>query len=47
MAWAATAKLTISVVGQNLLHDQHPEFGAPESRGEIERGVYTRISWGF
>jgi iron complex outermembrane receptor protein len=40
-------QLELSVVGQNLLHDRHAEFGPPEARGEIERGVYGKIAWGF
>jgi hypothetical protein len=34
-----------SLVGQNLLHDQHPEFGTPESRGNLERAVYLKAEW--
>jgi hypothetical protein len=35
------------VVGQNLLDDQHLEFGALGSRGAIERGVYGKVAWEF
>jgi iron complex outermembrane recepter protein len=43
-----TENLEISIVGQNLLHDQHPEFGFPSaSRAEIERGVYGKVTWRF
>lgn len=47
VAWRATEQLQLSIVGQNLLHDHHPEFGAPLTRGEIERGVYGKIAWDF
>lgn len=38
-------QLELSLVGQNLLHDHHVEFGTPASRGEIQRGVYLKIAW--
>lgn len=45
--WRATDQIEISIVGQNLLHDEHIEFGPPQSRGGIERSVYGKIAWGF
>lgn len=47
LAWRPRKDLEFSVVGQNLLDDQHPEFGAPASRLEIPRGVYGKVSWQF
>jgi iron complex outermembrane receptor protein len=47
VAWRGWKQLEVSVVGQNLLHDHHLEFGAPAARGEIERSVYGKIAWGF
>jgi iron complex outermembrane receptor protein len=47
IAWQATPQLQVSLVGQNLLHERHVEFGSPEDRGEIERGVYGKITWDF
>jgi iron complex outermembrane receptor protein len=47
LAWNGLKKAEIALVGQNLLHSHHPEFGAPDARGEIERGAYVRIAWGF
>jgi hypothetical protein len=36
------------VVGQNLLHDHHPEFGFPApTRAEIQRSVYGKIAWRY
>jgi iron complex outermembrane receptor protein len=48
IAWHATKKLELSIVGQNLLHDHHPEYGYPSpSREEIERTVFGQVSWGY
>jgi iron complex outermembrane receptor protein len=47
LAWRGWRQAEIVLVGQNLLHDRHAEFGAPGSRGEIERSVYGKITWGF
>ncbi|MGH8018891.1 MAG: TonB-dependent receptor plug domain-containing protein [Opitutaceae bacterium] len=45
LSWRASDQMRIALVGRNLLHDHHPEFGTPEARGEIERSVYARIAW--
>jgi iron complex outermembrane receptor protein len=47
LAWHGSKQLEISIVGQNLLHDRHGEFGAPAARGEIQRSVYGKVAWGF
>jgi iron complex outermembrane receptor protein len=48
VAWQATSRLELSLVGQNLLHAQHPEYGFPSpSRVEIERVVFGKITWGY
>ena len=47
LTWQPTAQLGLSVVGQNLLHDRHAEFGAPATRRELERGVYGLVEWHF
>ena len=47
VAWRATPNIELALVGQNLLHDRHVESGSPESRGEIERGVYAKLTWGW
>jgi iron complex outermembrane receptor protein len=47
LTWQPTPKLDLSVVGQNLLHRRHAEFGAPAARREIERGVYGLVEWRF
>jgi iron complex outermembrane recepter protein len=46
-AWIGWNKAEISLIGQNLLHRHHPEFGTSAVRGEIDRGVYAKIAWGF
>jgi iron complex outermembrane receptor protein len=46
LGWHATDRLEFSIVGQNLLHDQHPEYGFPSSsRVEIARSVYGKVTW--
>jgi iron complex outermembrane receptor protein len=48
IGWHATKNLEFSIVGQNLLHDQHPEYGFPSpTREEIVRSVYGKVSWRF
>ncbi len=49
LAWRATKNLEFSIVGQNLLHDHHPEYGYPGSstREEIGRSVYGKVTWQF
>jgi hypothetical protein len=41
----AWRELEFAVTLQNLLHDQHLEFGAPAHRGEIERSIHASIAW--
>ena len=44
--WHVYGPFTFSVVGQNLLHDHHPEYGLPgPTRDEIERSVFAKIIW--
>jgi iron complex outermembrane receptor protein len=40
-------QVELSLVGQNLLHAHHPEFGALAIRQEIERAVYGKAIWRF
>jgi len=47
VAWIGPGGVEYSIVGQNLLHRHHVEFGAPEARGAIERGVYGKVAWTF
>lgn len=45
VGWQASDHWTISLVGQNLLHDEHPEFGPLEARGNLERAAYLKAEW--
>lgn len=48
LGWHATKNLELSVVGQNLLHEQHPEAGFPGSAQEqIVRSIYGKMTWRF
>jgi len=48
LAWRATKNLEFSIVGQNLLQDQHPEYGFPgPTREEIQRSIYGKVAWRF
>jgi len=48
LAWRPIKRLELSVVGQNLLHDHHPEYGFPgPARVEINRSIYGKVSWEF
>jgi len=49
LTWRPTSHLDLSLVGQNLLHGQHREFGASNSptRRDIQRGVYGAVAWHF
>jgi iron complex outermembrane recepter protein len=45
LAWRVSEQMRISIVGQNLLHDHHLEFGTPAARGAIQRSVYLKVAW--
>jgi iron complex outermembrane receptor protein len=47
LAWHPRPNIELAVVGQNLLDNQHPEFGTAPSRQEIPRSVYGKVSWKF
>ncbi len=48
LAWHASERLELSLVGENLLHDRHPEFGYPEpTRVDIQRSVYGKFAWRY
>ena len=41
-------RLELALVGQNLLHKQHAEYGrANPAREQIQRSVYAKISWRY
>lgn len=50
VAWRPTTALEVSLVGQNLLHEHHAEFGSltaatTSTRNEIERSAYAKVVW--
>jgi iron complex outermembrane receptor protein len=47
LTWRPSAAVDFSVVGQNLLHQRHVEFGTTTARRQIERGVYGMAQWRF
>jgi iron complex outermembrane recepter protein len=47
LTWSPTAQLDLSLVGQNLLHRRHGEFGTPTTRRAIERSVLGGVQWHF
>ncbi len=48
LGWHATARIELAVVGQNLLHDHHPEAGFPSpAREEIARVVFGKVSYSW
>jgi iron complex outermembrane recepter protein len=42
LGWNATKNVELSLVGQNLLQGHHAESGGGT---EIQRGVYTKVTW--
>src|SRR6266404_1715083 len=48
IAWHATRSLELSLMGRNLLHAYHTEYGFPSpTREQIERSLFARITWGY
>jgi len=48
LAWHASDRLEFALVGQNLLHNRHPEYGFPSpTRVEIERTAYGKFTWRY
>ena len=48
LGWHLAKDLEFSLVGQNLLHDHHAEYGFPfPTRPEIERSIYGKVVWRF
>jgi len=47
LAWQPKPSLEFSLVGQNLLHNRHAEFGTPLNRQDISRSVYGKVVWRF
>ena len=47
LAWQPVSDVEFAIVGQNLLHDHHPELGNIAVRQEMERSVYGKIVWRY
>jgi len=37
----------VALIGQNLLHASHPEFGALPGRSMFERSAQLKLTWRF
>ncbi|HSF41274.1 MAG TPA: TonB-dependent receptor [Thermoanaerobaculia bacterium] len=46
LGWRKSDRLDLSLVGQNLLHDQHAELFTTLPK-EVERSVYGKVTWRF
>jgi iron complex outermembrane receptor protein len=47
LGWQSAHGLDISLVGRNLLHDRHPEYGDATSRAFVERAIVGQVRWQF
>ena len=50
LAWKPKGNLELFLVGQNLIHNQHAEFGSKTiqtQQTQIERGLYAGVTWRF
>lgn len=48
LGWHLTKNFELSLVGQNLLHDHHPEYGFPDAtRAEVGRSIFGKITWRY
>ncbi len=50
LIWDAGEHVSLSVVGQNLIRNLHPEFSGPDTSvqpGLMRRDAYARIAWSF
>jgi hypothetical protein len=50
MAWQASEKISLGLVGQNLLKDLHEEYAGPDLTvlpSLIRRSAYARVTWRF
>mgnify|MGYP001548246584 CR=1 FL=1 len=46
IGWKLNDSVELSIAGQNLLHDHHPEYGVPGvQQGQIVRSVYAELSY--
>jgi iron complex outermembrane receptor protein len=45
LGWRITPEWQLTLVGQNLLDDEHVEFGGITARGTLERTAYLKAEW--
>jgi iron complex outermembrane recepter protein len=45
LSWSATPDLQITLMGRNLLEEEHVEFGTPVARGALSRSAWLRAEW--
>lgn len=45
IGWRVTDHLELALVGENLVHDKHIEYGYPGSQEEIVRSVFAKASY--
>jgi iron complex outermembrane recepter protein len=45
LSWTPVPHWTLSLVGQNLLNGEHPEFGAVGRRSVYERSLFGKVVW--
>jgi iron complex outermembrane receptor protein len=44
VGWIPKTGVELSVIGRNLLHAEHAEFGSAPGREDVERNIYGRIA---
>jgi len=47
LGWSLPNRFEIALIGDNLLHDKHPEFGQLVPREEFRRAVFLQTTWQF
>ena len=45
VGWHVTPEWRIALVAQNLLDQEHVEFGTPATRGVLERAAWLKAEW--
>jgi iron complex outermembrane receptor protein len=45
LGWQVSDEWRLSLVGQNLLDEEHVEFGTPAARGSLARAAHLRAEW--
>ncbi len=48
LSWQATPSLQFALIGRNLLHSSHAEYGPPgPNREELQRTVFAKLTWSW